>query len=419
MDLKLSQFGRVHALWQLLAVLLAAITLACVALALTVPTRADASKRSDKCDTSSSGPGHTGVLKLDCPNAPSNGLAASQDAEPSAAGDSFKELEPIAPNYHRDRMLVRAHGTGKIPHSAAPDVLGAFRLTCAPSHLSYDDPVVYPDQPGKSHLHLFFGNSLANASSTYQSLRKTGSSTCGELNRSAYWMPALMNGQKVILPDYATVYYKRRPTSDPLCHTATIECIGLPRGLRYVFGRAMTGGKTASDTKDPVNFVCTKPAISSRDMNEVLSKCQNGAKFLAQIAANNCWNGTQLDSPDHRSHMAQMYWNNRGQQVCPRGHKFQTPDFHFIVTWTMRDQMRSAKFSSDIMADTAAGETLHADWFGAWDDQTLATWLKNCINGFKNASGGDLCDGTQIKGASVPSYGWRNPKPIVDAPKRG
>ena len=359
------------------------------------------------------------LLKADCPGGSTPLLRADVPDRLSDRSHPTAGLPAVAPNYRRDELLVRAHRTGAIPPRNSPDVVGAFRLICAPSHLSYDDPVVYPGEAGKSHLHLFFGNRRADSNSTYQSLRSAGKSTCGALNRSAYWMPALMNARKVILPDYATVYYKRRPTADPECHTPTVECTGLPRGLRYVFGRSMNGGLPAGDKQDPVNFTCSKPTISSHDMQKVLQTCRDGAQFVAQIAANNCWDGTRLDSADHREHMTQAYFGRDGRQDCPAGHRFATPDFHFNVSWTMRPEMREARFSSDVMMNKRAGETLHADWFGAWDDVTLTAWLKNCIDGFRNASGGDLCQGQQMVGAAQPEYGWKNPRPVVEAPQPG
>ena len=36
--------------------------------------------------------------------------------------------------------------------------IGAFRTVCEFSHMAFDDPIVYPGQPGRSHLHVFFGN---------------------------------------------------------------------------------------------------------------------------------------------------------------------------------------------------------------------------------------------------------------------
>ncbi|WP_197323377.1 DUF1996 domain-containing protein, partial [Staphylococcus haemolyticus] len=123
--------------------------------------------------------------------------------------------------------------------------MGAFRFLCTPSHNAYNDPIVYPGQTGKSHLHTFFGNTKADANSTYESLRTSGESTCNNLlNRSAYWIPALLNGQgKVVMPDYVSIYYKRRPSTDPVCQRQGKACIALPRGLRYVFGYNMSTGK--------------------------------------------------------------------------------------------------------------------------------------------------------------------------------
>jgi hypothetical protein len=77
----------------------------------------------------------------------------------------------------------------------ASDGQGDFRTKCQPSHFAFDDPIVFPGQVGKSHLHVFFGNTLSSASSTAESLRTTGNSTCrgGTVNRSSYWVPAMVD----------------------------------------------------------------------------------------------------------------------------------------------------------------------------------------------------------------------------------
>ena len=63
-----------------------------------------------------------------------------------------------------------------------------------------------------------------------------------------------------------------------------------------------------------------------------------------------------------------------------------------------------------------SGATVHADWFGAWNDDALSRWIKGCVDRFLNCSGGDLGDGGQLKTASQPSYGWRNPNRLVAVP---
>ena len=129
----------------------------------------------------------------------------------------------------------------------APDDVGAFRFICGAGQILADDPIMYPGQAGKSHLHQFYGNLSANASSTFKSLRTIGRTTCGSapLNRSAYWMPAMLDGKgHVVQPDYVSIYYKRRPITDPRVSDLSNpqfegRAIALPNGLRFIFGRNM------------------------------------------------------------------------------------------------------------------------------------------------------------------------------------
>ena len=39
---------------------------------------------------------------------------------------------------------------------------------------------------------------------------------------------------------------------------------------------------------------------------------------------------------------------------------------------------------------------MHADWFGAWNDDVMDTWHANCINKRLNCSAGVLGDGTAL-----------------------
>jgi len=47
-----------------------------------------------------------------------------------------------------------------------------FIVDCLFAHRAKDDPIVYPRQPGASHMHDFFGNKSTNAFSTYRSMRR-------------------------------------------------------------------------------------------------------------------------------------------------------------------------------------------------------------------------------------------------------
>lgn len=342
---------------------------------------------------------------------------------PSLAG-----LAKVASGINVNDYLSPSWGTGDIAATAVPDDVGAFRFLCTPSHNAYDDPIVFPGQPGKSHLHTFFGNTLANGNSTYQSLRTTGDSTCNNmLNRSAYWVPALLNGRgKVVMPDYVAIYYKRLPASSPTCKVEGQACVPLPRGLRYVFGYNMS-----DPTKSTGHyFNCDGPGATPghyANIPQAARNCPSGARLGAVLSAPSCWNGTELDSPDHRSHLAVPSYGSWGYLKCPDTHPYVIPTLQIGVWYTTDDTLdRSGSeavdlvswhYSSDRMSGmpaTVPGTTFHADWFGAWEDSILDMWSENCLDRLLSCNGGDLGNGKQLK--ALHGYDYGNTTTLVDMP---
>jgi hypothetical protein len=308
------------------------------------------------------------------------------------------------------------------------DVLGAFRFVCGPGQVRADDPIVYPNQPGASHLHQFFGNTGANASSTYESLRSSGMSTCmSPLNRSAYWMPAMLDGTgNVVRPDFVTIYYKRRPASDPKCSLtsgdpqAEANCIPLPNGLRFVFGYDMLNPSKNDPNNPPFVWECNGPTAQPgtyKNIPEALAHCPAGNQLGFSMQAWHCWDGKNLDSPDHRSHMSFVYNTGMGYFRCPADKPFAPPSFIISAWWTILPTDTPSKWmlASDAMhPELPHGSTLHADWFGAWDPQTMAMWNDNCINKRLSCAGGVLGNGLAMK--TYADFTWTANPHLVPIP---
>ena len=337
---------------------------------------------------------------------------------------SLEGVAKISSGLAVDGLLQPSWGTGEIPGQEDPGQLGAFRFLCAPSHNAYNDPIVYPGQPGKSHLHTFFGNTKADADSTYASLRTTGDSTCNNaLNRSAYWIPAMMNGRgKVVMPDYVAVYYKRAPSSGLVCTSFGVKaCLKMPRGLRYIFGYNMQN-PAGSDPAEARWWNCDGPgAVSGHfaTIKEAAAGCPTGARLGGIIFSAPCWNGKDLDTADHRSHMAFPQQDGNGHSVCPASHPYILPSFQLGAWYTNDGTAKDWFLSSDRMAGMAnmePGSTLHADWFGAWEDSILDLWDKNCLDKTLSCNGADLGDGRQLKTTNGYSYG--NTTVLVEPPVR-
>lgn len=314
------------------------------------------------------------------------------------------------------------------PESPAPEEIGNFRFICTAGQLLYDDPVLFPGQPGASHLHQFYGNLWANAFSTHESLLAAGDSTCSNpLNRSGYWVPALLtgDGRFVIRPDWINIYYKQLPASNPNClKIAAKGCVGIPTGLRVVSGFDMKRMGEAQPENATFSHRCAsdgKPSVHRKLLAEAIADCGGAGQIVSAISFGDCWNG-ELDSADHRSHLAFQRWDGGASGTpwpgpCPATHPYLIPQLSQLVAYTITQEDGEVHFASDRMPGHAmpGGSTFHADYIEAWDADTRATWQANCIDRKLNCSDGVLGDGTMLK---RPNLTYKAEPRLVPVPAR-
>jgi hypothetical protein len=252
---------------------------------------------------------------------------------------------------------------------------GNFRVACNYSHFAYDDPIIHPNKPGAAHLHMFFGNTAVNAHTTTNSLINTGGGSCNgfELNRSGYWIPAMLDGKgNTVVPDQIIVYYK---TKDP---TTTQP---MPQGLKIVAGNLNADNFTLSNQ---LGWSCGKNGHSYNKTNRIPNNCGNDP-INFYVAFPFCWDGKNLDSPNHNSHLAYTPDN----APCPTTHPVRLPQITVLVYYPPANTT-GWHLSSDHKGtyNTAPGATLHADWYGGWHTPTMNLWTKHCIQASRNCSFG-------------------------------
>jgi Domain of unknown function (DUF1996) len=242
---------------------------------------------------------------------------------------------------------------------------GAFRVWCTLANVGFFDPIVYPNQANKGHLHLFFGNVGINPNSTNEALRTTGNSTCngGIMNRSSYWIPAIIDTatNKVIAPRNMLTYYK------------DATAVPMPRGLRIIAGNTMTNSVIPATMH--TWFECNE-AYASRQFD--LVNCNKGGMVTMRVNFPECWNGADLDSTDHRSHMA---YRTAGK--CPATHPVQVPTLSLITYFPVTsDGTATWRLSSDMYAKDGynAGRSAHADFMMGWDEELHNTLVQKCVN---------------------------------------
>ncbi|WP_436794184.1 DUF1996 domain-containing protein [Actinospongicola halichondriae] len=236
-----------------------------------------------------------------------------------------------------------------------PDHRGRFVTVCAPAHHAPDDPIVFPDQPGSSHLHEFFGNVAIDATSTADTARGQDTTCETKADHASYWVPALLDADhERVAPDGADVYYRAGRGVDP----TTVQA--------YPYGLKMIAGEAASTRPQPTEIVGW--TCSDADLRAEAPRDCTGDLRL-RITFPDCWNDRDLDSDDHRRHMAYS-----GSDGCPDSHPTPVPQLELVVRYPYSGDADGLMLS--------AGETFtaHADFWNLWDPDALEREVRSCLH---------------------------------------
>jgi Domain of unknown function (DUF1996) len=259
------------------------------------------------------------------------------------------------------------------PTSGSPvvfsDHVAQWNVLCTSDHFAQDDPIVFPGQPGKSHMHTFYGNTSTDAYSTVSSLSAASPSSCGRgmgtSDLSAYWVPSLMkknaDGTSSVVQSQqvTTVYYRRAgggmgPGVQPF-----------PVGLRMIAGNAMA---TSDQSLSIVQWDCGGGGLESPHMYQCPGTAS--APIHASLVFPSCWDGVHLDSADHKSHMA--YADPDG--TCPGDHPVSLPEVTFEIDFP------GIAGGPDYYLASGGIYSLHGDFIADWDNQVQNALVASCLN---------------------------------------
>ena len=239
-----------------------------------------------------------------------------------------------------------------------------FVSACTFSHRAADDPILFFGVPGASHDHSFVGNTGTNASSTLESLLATGTTCHRPSDTAAYWMPTLLDNGRPVMPVRAQIYY-RRVTQRP------VEAF--PSGFRMIAGDA----KASSPQARRVTFWSCGVRGGVRPASDVPT-CRNArrAGLRLHVRFPSCWDGRNLDSADHQSHVA---YPVRGR--CPSRFAHALPQITLIYRYPSAG-------GAGITLASGGRYSGHADFFNAWRQGDLQTLVDGCLNALRHCARG-------------------------------
>lgn len=312
---------------------------------------------------------------------PSGGAEEPPDAG-DGAGDGATE-EPAAPPVGpvaEDFVNIRQVGVNvRNPRLGRNASRGTFVSRCGRNqdgHHNSDNFIVAPGvSNGAHHVHDYVGNTSTDGFSTDESLAAAGT-TCALGDKSTYFWPALRrtdqegadadaagggldgNTGRILTPSAVTLQFRGNPIS---------KVRAMPSFLRVVTGdaKAVTNGPTNARAQ----WTCTGFT------NRVTTKyplCPRGSRVARVLDFPSCWDGVNLDSANHRTHI--LFPDRAGQ--CPAGTNA-VPQLRMTISYSLPAQRVFALDSFPEQLRNPA--TDHGD-FANLMPRSLMNRAVNCIN---------------------------------------
>lgn len=263
-----------------------------------------------------------------------------------------------------------------------------FRIPC-PGRIVTEraDPIVAPGAVA-DHVHSIAGGNGFGFNMTYEQARTSTCSSCPiQQDLSNYWTPSLYYqfengsfesvaqvGDGVGVFGGQNVYYLQRPGPD------NDTLYAFPEGFRMLAGDPMKRNSTDDFASQAVSFVCLDySGTSSQSTGFPTINCPDGLR--AQIFFPSCWNGVDLDSPDHKSHMAYPANGSYDNGPCPASHPVHMISIFYEVLWNTgvySDMWYGSGQPFVFSMGDPTGYGMHGDFVNGWDVSVLQEAVDTC-----------------------------------------
>jgi Domain of unknown function (DUF1996). len=342
-----------------------------------------------------------------------SGTAQNQGGTPPSApvaGD-YADIKSVQPNAQNAQPQADA-SRGEFVTSCGVNANGLFNS---------DNVIVAPGvSNGAHHFHDYVGNQSNTAFASDEDLAKADTSCQDKGDKSTYYWPVvrLQNGKQerdagapgggtegnagqIVTPKQVTLTFVGNPRS---------KVTAMPRLLRIITGdaKAFVNGTANANA----SWSCT--GFEDRQLKDKYPLCPQGSDVVRTFKFQSCWDGANIDSANHRTHVA--FADAQGN--CPGGFKAIPQLVQRIVYAINAPSLQDGGRTSPLFAVDSFPEQLHkpvtdhGDFINVFDE-SLMNHMVDCIN-----TGRKCGAGTGNGGGNGNGGGQQETPPATDKPSQ-
>ncbi|MFL4950881.1 DUF1996 domain-containing protein [Streptomyces sp. MMS24-I31] len=277
------------------------------------------------------------------------------------------------------------------PQKSGNASTGVFITRCgvnANKNHNTDNVIVAPGVTnGAHHLHDYVGNQKVNAFSSNQTFLQGGTSCQNKNDLSAYYWPVVRvqdgtqdfdqnadgggkegNVGKILTPVQAQIKYVGSPTS---------KVVAMPQFLRIITGDAKTTTNGLANAN--AHWSCTG-FENKVQLTTQYPICPQGSNVVRTFAFQSCWDGQNIDSANHRTHVAFADANGNCQNGFKAIPQLTMRLVYQVTPPTVQNGVVKNAFAVDGFPEQLHKPATDHDDFISVTTGGLANKIANCIN---------------------------------------
>ncbi|WP_406011237.1 DUF1996 domain-containing protein [Streptomyces sp. NBC_00637] len=303
---------------------------------------------------------------------------------------------PVAADY-ADINAVQP--TRQTPDPSSGPSRGTFTTSCgvnANGVFNSDNVIVAPGVTnGAHHFHDYVGNQSNDAFASDDDLANADTSCADQGDKSTYYWPVLRlqngnqeqdaqkpgggiegNAGEIVTPKEVTLTFVGNPRA---------KVTAMPRLLRVITGdaKAFVNGTANANA----SWSCT--GFEDRQLKDKYPLCPSGSDVVRTFRFQSCWDGNNIDSANHRTHVAFA----AADGTCPNGFEAVPQLVQRIVYDVDAPSLQDGGKTTPLFAVDSFPEQLHkpvtdhGDFINVFDEDLMGEMV-DCINAGRTCGAG-------------------------------